>query len=187
MYNKRGRRGTTAPQLVIGREPHSTARVVPDEQQAWHAGEDNDNTWGIEICQGWWSDGFTDAQMDQVVDAAKHYMALGVPARHAKTSNDPEGGFIGHEETAQGKAGGKSDPGPLFDWDDFITRLKGDDMTVTAAELAYKDWQIARIVATFKRHDYALVEAGPDPATGEPIIEVFSGKTTDDAIRIRVR
>lgn len=57
-----------------------------------------------------------------------------------------------------------------------------DDM-----ELAKKEHLIAKIVATLKRPDYSVLEAGTDPVTNEPIIEVLSGVATDDAIRIRVR
>ncbi len=121
--NYMSRYGTTSSHLVIGREANQTARVVPDDLRAHHAAEDNDNAWGIEVCQGVESDGFTDAQYEQLRLAGLHYMKeFGVPARHARSSTEP--GFIGHEETAQGKRDGKSDPGRLFDWDRFILSLR---------------------------------------------------------------
>ena len=43
------------------------------------------------------------------------------------------------------------------------------------------------IIRTLLREDYDFVDKGPDPATGEKIVEVLSGVATDDAIRIRVR
>lgn len=116
------RSGTTSSHLVIGREANQTARVVPDNRQAWHAGEDNDNAWGIEICQGVEVDGFTEEQLLQVIIAGRHYVELGVPLRHA--ANSTEGGFIGHQETAQGKSFGKSDPGRFFPWEWFIAALQ---------------------------------------------------------------
>lgn len=109
-------------QLVIGRQDGQIVRVVPDSMQAWHAAEDNARTWGIELEQGVESDGFTESQMRQLIRAGRHYMERwNVPAIHATSSTEP--GFIGHEETEQGKRSGKSDPGGLFDWDEFINAL----------------------------------------------------------------
>lgn len=112
---------TTSSHWVVGRDG-TKARVVPDFRQAWHAGVDNDNAWGIEIEQGVEDDGFTDVQMAALVDICHGYVRdFGVPARHA--ANSTEGGFIGHQETAQGKSYGKSDPGSLFPWEWFIDEL----------------------------------------------------------------
>lgn len=144
------RPGTTSSQLVIGREPSQTARVVPDEQQAWHAQEDNDNTWGIELCQGIEADGFTDAQMAQLVAAGKHYMTLGVPTVHATSSTQP--GFIGHQETAQGRRNGKSDPGRLFDWDWFLAALQEEEMQYRDHRpFVFADWLIEQWLGTEAR------------------------------------
>jgi hypothetical protein len=35
-------------------------------------------------------------------------------------------GIVGHEDTEQGKRGGKSDPGPKWDWDKFIKMVRGE-------------------------------------------------------------
>src|SRR5689334_7799000 len=48
--------GTTSSHWVIARDGRK-ARVVPDNRQAWHAGSDNDNAWGIELEQGVEADG----------------------------------------------------------------------------------------------------------------------------------
>lgn len=113
--------GTTSSQWVIGRSG-VTARVVPDNKQAWHAGSDNDNAWGIELEQGVEADGFTADQLASLVEVCKGYMQdFAVPPVHATNSSQP--GFIGHQETAQGKGSGKSDPGRLFDWGWFINAL----------------------------------------------------------------
>jgi len=114
--------GTASSQLVIGRKANQIARVVPDNRQAHHAQEDNDNAWGIEVEQGAENDGFTAVQLSQLVTACKHYRdEFGVPVRHA--SNSTEGGFIGHQETVQGRRNGKSDPGHLFPWEWFLSEL----------------------------------------------------------------
>lgn len=120
--------GTVSSHWVIGREGQK-ARVVEDNRQAWHAGADNDNAWGIEVCQGVESDGFTDLQYDALRDVCRGYMAdFGIPAIHCRTSFQP--GFVGHQETDQGKSFGKSDPGALFDWNRFIDSLMTEEPEV---------------------------------------------------------
>ena len=114
--------GTTSSQWVISRQGEA-ARAVPDDQQAWHAGVDNDNAWGIELEQAVESDGFTVPQMNKLVEVCRGYMAdFSVPPVHARSSTEP--GFIGHQETAQGRGSGKSDPGRHFDWNWFIAALQ---------------------------------------------------------------
>jgi N-acetyl-anhydromuramyl-L-alanine amidase AmpD len=106
---------------VIGRDGKK-ARVVSDGQQAWHAGEHNVG-WGIELEQGVSDDGFTKKQLASLLDVCAGYVLdFGVPPVH--TLDAGQIGFIGHEETKQGKRVGKSDPGPKFDWNDFIADLK---------------------------------------------------------------
>ncbi len=113
--------GTVSSHWVISRTG-ITARVVNDNREAWHAQEDNDNAWGIELEQGVEDDGFTDAQMTVLVAVCRGYRDdFGVPAIHA--INSTIGGFIGHQETAQGIRNGKSDPGHLFPWPSFIGAL----------------------------------------------------------------
>ena len=101
---------------VIGRNGEKV-RVIDDDKQAWHAGQHNATHWGIELEQGVESDGFTPEQMAALVAVCKGY---GVPVTHDFN------GFIGHQETPQGRASGKSDPGSLFNWDGFINELRQD-------------------------------------------------------------
>lgn len=111
---------------VIGRDGKK-ARVVSDKQQAWHAGEHNDEAWGIELEQGIESDGFTPVQIDALIAVCRGYVNdFNVPVIHAVTVE--QGGFIGHQETAQGRSVGKSDPGAAFPWPEILDRLKGADM-----------------------------------------------------------
>jgi hypothetical protein len=103
---------------VIGRNGQKV-RVVADDMEAWHAGQHNITHFGIELEQAVEGDGFTDVQMAALVEVCKGYVAdFGIPANHAMR------GFIGHEETPQGKGAGKSDPGKLFPWDWFIVQLR---------------------------------------------------------------
>lgn len=106
---------------VLARDAR-TARLCVDTRRARHAGEHNWTAWGIEVCQGVESDGFTDVQMRKLAEICKGYVNdFGVPPVHTLDSNSQ--GFIGHEETAQGKRAGKSDPGRLFDWELFLRLL----------------------------------------------------------------
>lgn len=99
------------------------ARVVNDNIQAWHAQEDNALAWGIELEQGIEADGFTEAQIDALVEVCKGYVSdFGVLPRRVFSSS--LSGFVGHQDTVQGVRNGKSDPGHLFPWDDFIRRLQ---------------------------------------------------------------
>lgn len=128
---------TTSSHWVISRDGRA-ARVVNDNRQAWHASEDNDNAWGIELEQGVETDGFTVAQIDKLVAVCRGYVAdFGVTATHAATSAGP--GFIGHQETAQGKSYGKTDPGRLFQWENFIARLNGGQSSAPIGQLEADD------------------------------------------------
>jgi len=110
---------------VIARDGRK-ARVVPDNLQAWHAAEDNAIAWGIELEQGVESDGFPLMQMESLIEVSRDYVAMGVPAQRIYTTSAK--GFVGHQDTAQGKRLGKSDPGSGFMWTAFIAALEEDDM-----------------------------------------------------------
>jgi len=104
------------------------ARYVSDEFEAWHAGaaEYNARSIGIEL-EGHSDDpdAFTDPMMDALVwlstDLCDRY---GIPADRDH--------FIGHNEVPDprcpgqfGGAGHHRDPGPYFNWIDFMARLSG--------------------------------------------------------------
>lgn len=117
--------GTVSSHWVVSRTG-IRARVVPDTLMAWHAGVDNPYAWGIEVEQGVESDGFTEVQLAAVLSICKGYRDdFGVLPVHATGFGPhPAYGFIGHQETAQGRSYGKSDPGHLFPWDAFIASLQ---------------------------------------------------------------
>lgn len=132
---------TTSSQWVISRKGEK-ARVVPNNKQAHHAGVDNDNTWGVELEQGAEQDGFTQLELNALVEVCRdEYMAdYDVPPVRVLSSSAP--GFVGHQDTQQGRASGKSDPGVLFPWEWFINELKkqpdqgGSDMMIPANGVA---------------------------------------------------
>ena len=113
--------GTVSSHWVIGRDGEKV-RVVPDNKQGWHAQEDNDNSWGIELCQGVETDGFTLSQLTALEAVCRGYVQdFGVSAVHVTSSG--AAGFVGHQETAQGIRNGKTDPGSGFPWSAFIAAL----------------------------------------------------------------
>ncbi len=135
--------GTVSSHWVIARNG-TKARVVADNRQAWHAQEDNYNAWGIELEQGIEADGFTQEQIAALVLVCRGYIEdFGVAAVHCATSTEP--GFIGHQETVQGKRNGKSDPGHLFDWTAFIAALTPTPITIAGIGVRYDDDSTAEI------------------------------------------
>ncbi len=129
--------GPVSSHWVIARDGRK-ARVVPDNLQAWHAGTDNPRAWGIELEQGAENDGFTPEQIAALVSVCEGYRDdFGVPAVHAAA---PWGmGFIGHQETLQGRSFGKTDPGHLFPWDDFIAALRPQVATIDGLGVVLDD------------------------------------------------
>lgn len=144
---------------LVGRDGR-IARIVPDSQTAWHAGIHNPDMWGWELEQGVESDGFPIKQMESWAKVARHYvMEFGVEPQHI--TDISKSGFIGHQETPQGIAVGKSDPGSGFMWQAFIASLE-DDMDKAEVE---------RIVRAMQFR--AKVDG--DPKTGPHTIDFFFG------------
>ena len=172
--NYMGRPGTVSSHWVISRLGEA-ARVVPDDRQAWHAQEDNDNAFGIEVEQGVEADGFTEAQLAKLVEVCRGYVEdFGVPAVHVGSSREP--GFIGHQETAQGRRNGKSDPGRLFPWEQFIARLNdgGDMDRETRHQIEDREGRVVRDWLGAMHHNYRLNRQARvleiiDPATREVV------------------
>lgn len=107
---------------LVGRNGQKI-RIIPDSRQAWHAGEHNAAMFGIELEQGVSADGFTPPQMAALAAICRGYVSdFGVAPVHTRIVT--KGGFIGHEETIQGRRVGKTDPGPNFDWDFFVAMLQ---------------------------------------------------------------
>lgn len=104
--------------LVIG--DGVVARMVHDDDLAWHAEENNHTHLGVELAD---DDNhtlpYTEMQYDNLADyavqAAKKY---GFPL--TRVFSQFEAGLIGHEDSEQGKRWGKTDPGPNFDWSHFL-------------------------------------------------------------------
>lgn len=159
--------GTTSSQWVISRTGLK-ARVVPDNLQAWHAQEDNVRTWGIELEQGVENDGFTPEQLYALQDVCRGYVQdFHVPAIHVGSSTEP--GFVGHQETIQGRRNGKSDPGHLFPWLSFIAALEGDPDLSEQERQELDERRAGAILQTNLLQHYRTAFAGPAEAPWEAV------------------
>ena len=105
-------------------------RVVPNRLLAWHSGNLNGLSWGMELTQPTADRPFTDGHYDNAALVGRHYVASGVePVWLSYWDGSPNvSGFVDHMDTIQGRASGKSDIGPEFDRARFVTSLE-DDMT----------------------------------------------------------
>lgn len=166
--------GTTSSHWVVGRLGQK-ARVVPDDVQAWHASYMNEYAWGIEVCQSTEEGPFPQVQLAALVEICKGYMAdFGVPPVRVMDEDTP--GFIGHEDSAQGKSYGKTDPGPLFPWDWFIAALTSEDEAMRIKNVTspwYEDPQNQRIPAGETRGVNAREDFGLAPDVVSIEVEVY--------------
>ena len=110
-------------------------RVVADDLIAWHSTYLNGGSWGIEMTQPTIDRPFTDGHYTNAALVGQHYVTLGVAPVWLNywDGNLSASGFVAHEDTVQGRASGKSDPGPKFNRSRFIAGLE-DDM-VTSEEI----------------------------------------------------
>jgi len=83
----------------------------------------------IEVAQPAWQEPYTDAAIAELVEFLRPIVAeFQIPLVHVGYWDqdryaDVPRGFLGHEDTANGNRLGKSDPGPLFPWDELFNRL----------------------------------------------------------------
>lgn len=83
----------------------------------------------IELAQRNATDPFRDEVLQNAAIVCRQWMdEFHIPAEHLRgwdqeRQKDVPKGFVGHDETANGKKLGKSDPGSLFPWDDFFLRV----------------------------------------------------------------
>lgn len=83
-------------------------RFVDDYDQAWASGQYlNMRSLQVEMEQPDNDTPFTDAQMASVATAVRYWM---------QKHNIAIDHVVGHDQTEQGQAYGKSDPGKMFDW-----------------------------------------------------------------------
>lgn len=111
------RPGTVSSHRVIGVGPEQNVQLVADDLVAWHAAEDNQSYLGIELCQPFPDDEYSDYQYETAAATVREW------ARQFGFALDRQH-ILGHEETAQGKRAGKSDPGLHWSWTRFMALLR---------------------------------------------------------------
>ncbi len=107
-------------------------RVVTDDLIAWHSAYLNSRSWGVELTQPTIDRPFTDGHYSNLALVGKRYVSLGVaPVWLSHWDGNPNtSGFVAHQNTVQGQASGKTDPGPQFDSARFIDSLEEDMILV---------------------------------------------------------
>ena len=109
--------------MVIGPNMGQCTRMVHDNDISYHAQENNKWSLSIELAQSTLTTPFTNDQLEMAaIVCAKWCRKYGIAP--IRVTNQSMRGIIGHEDSAQGKRDGKSDPGPMFDWNDFIARVR---------------------------------------------------------------
>ncbi len=88
----------------------------------------------IELAQATVNTPFTARQMAALIDLCRKLgVQFTIPPRRIRTltQNEPTipRGYVGHEDTANGKKTGKTDPGPRFPWDWFIEEVASTGTT----------------------------------------------------------
>ncbi len=108
--------GTVSSHRLIGVLPGQHAQLVADELQAWHAEEDNREWLSIEFCQPRPDDPFSGYQIETgIAVVVAWFRRYGLEASGETVRR--------HEDTEQGQRWGKTDPGPLFPYQEFIDRV----------------------------------------------------------------
>lgn len=119
--------------FVVG--PMQICRMVNDGDTAWHAGEINRRSLGIEVAQPSTQPEFLDFQYKATATIVREWCDVhGIPIRRVMTQNSL--GIIGHEDSEQGKRSGKTDPGPRWDWDRFMGMVKGGGSSLSEQQTA---------------------------------------------------
>ena len=97
--------------------------TVSLDRMAWGATYLNGIAYHIEVCQPTTNRAFTPQQLSSTAWVIRKLAAIAaIPLARAATENDA--GYLGHEDTQQGKSYGKSDPGPMWGWDELAALLK---------------------------------------------------------------
>ena len=105
--------------------------MVDDADVAWHAGENNHTHLGMEIAQPRADSPYSDDEYRAAALLVRDWCdKYGIPKVHVRSQS--ERGIIGHEETAQGRRAGKSDPGRAFNWDYFMRLVREETATPPA-------------------------------------------------------
>lgn len=110
-------KGVRVSSHFLVRRDGQLIQFVPANKRAWHAGV---STWrGRSRCNDF-SIGIELEGSDFEPYTERQYHALAMLTRRLKRAY-PIGGIVGHSDIAPER---KTDPGPFFDWERYLTRLK---------------------------------------------------------------
>ena len=125
-------------------------------EAAGHAGYLNARSIGIELTQAVASQPFTGIQVSRCAEAVRWLCdTYHIPKQRVMDEDQP--GIIGHEDTAQGRKGGKTDPGLMFPWNEFLAQVGAGPAVV----LPTIDWE------TRAKRAEAKIEAAMGVLKGE--------------------
>lgn len=152
----RGGWGSTAD-VLISADDDSIYEFgdIMQEHSAWSAGygalgssyEYGADEWAISIecAQTDAQEAFTERVIDKLVWYVRKRnrdFGLEIPVVHItewsqRRNGDVPAGFIGHDETANGRKLGKTDPGTQFPWDEFLRRVEGAPVSIPKIDVAF--------------------------------------------------
>jgi N-acetyl-anhydromuramyl-L-alanine amidase AmpD len=117
---------------VVG--PSKVCRMVPDEDMAFHARENNRTHLGMEIAQPFIGTPYTEFQYQAAAFLVRRWCdKYGIPME--RMMSQTRKGLIGHEDSEQGERDDKSDPGPKFDWNHFLALVRRREAGPTEPEI----------------------------------------------------
>lgn len=133
--NNQGGWGSYADGLLYEDGTQVVCTDPDNEHASWTAGYGDAGTWAagihyfqIEIAQGTTDEPFKPAQIDSlaqwVAELAKRYNFPIVRIPFLSQQGIPPRGICTHEDSANGRKSGKSDPGPMFPWAEFLSKTQ---------------------------------------------------------------
>lgn len=154
--------------------PNRIVEVMPDGYiPAWSSHPSDEHVISVEVAQSNHGQPIERTTIQACVvfarEMAKRY---GFPLTRVYPVNDwTWSGMAGHEDTVQGKAQGKSDPGAAF-WEPFMAALEGDEMTKEEIEALVNQRVDAALAAQFRPLLNLAINGGPGAftdAAGNPL------------------
>lgn len=170
---------TTRASWHVTTDSDSIIPMLPWDYTAWHVRGYNRCAVGIElgashdswaISPQWWDD----ATLQNAAIAAKEGCDFhGIPYRKINRAAVDRGeyGIIGHNELDPSR---RSDPGPEFDWDQFLALMKGDAMALPK--------EVEKFVVEMYNGSKA-VQGTPNGFWAGPALELIYRERKDPALR----